>query len=79
MDRAFNDIPVVAWVDFQGRGREQLHEPVACTIRYFHANAALILRRSLEAMDQLLGAQLLLDTDDQHQVFAFKERQDGDN
>ncbi|MCB1857710.1 MAG: hypothetical protein KDI63_05535 [Gammaproteobacteria bacterium] len=57
VDRAFNDIPVVAWCDFQAAGRDNIHLPVRCMVRLFHAHGELIMTRVLEAMELLLGEQ----------------------
>ena len=59
VDRAFNDVPVAAWTDFQVQHRNSLHEPIDCQIRLFHANANLILEQTLEVMMELLREQLL--------------------
>lgn len=58
VDRAFNDVPVVAWTAFDNKARQGLHQPMPCRIRLFHAHGGMILRRVLEAMDQQLLAQL---------------------
>ena len=74
VDRAFNDMPVVAWADFDVHHRSGLHEPVPCRIRLFHANGGMILRRALEAMD----AQLLEQLDSRsatHKVLNFPTRE----
>ena len=55
VDRAFNDLPVVAWTDFRSADREGLHAPVPCRLRLFNAFAGVILKRTLEAMDLVLG------------------------
>lgn len=58
VDRAFNDVPVAAWTNFDTQRRSALHAPVHCQIRLFHAHAGVILKRVLEAMELLLGEQL---------------------
>ena len=58
VDRALHDYPIVAWTEFEVEGRETLHEPIQCKIRYFHANATLITSRTLEAMEMLLSEEL---------------------
>ncbi len=58
VDRAFNDIPIAAWTNFDTERRSALHAPVHCQIRLYHANAGIILKRVLEAMELLLGEQL---------------------
>ena len=56
IDRALNDIPVVAWTDFEHR--TTIHEPIACTLRYYHAHADLIIETALAALDKLLIERL---------------------
>jgi hypothetical protein len=58
VDRVLNDVPVVAWTDFQAEHRENLHEPVKCRVRYYHAHAGMILERTLKSMETLLGDEL---------------------
>lgn len=58
VDRVLNDIPIAAWTNFQSTQRVGLHEPVNCTLRLYHANARMILSRTLEAMELLLGEEL---------------------
>lgn len=58
VDRALNDIPVVAWSDFNTEHRSSLHTPVPCRIRLYHANAGILLKRVLEAMELILGERV---------------------
>lgn len=58
VDRVLNDVPVVAWMDFQAEHRENLHEPIKCHIRYWHAAATMIKSRTLEEMDSFLTEEL---------------------
>ncbi len=58
VDRAFNDVPVVAWTNFQPQQRSGLHEAVPCELRYFHGHAAIIRTRVLALMDDFLEQQL---------------------
>jgi hypothetical protein len=58
VDRALHDYPIVAWTEFEIKGRENVHEPIKCKIRYFHANATMIKARTLEAMEMLLSEEL---------------------
>lgn len=57
VDASFNDLPVLAWSDFQDAGRA-LHEPVACTVTQFHFAASAIRNRALEAMAETLARLL---------------------
>ena len=58
VDRSLNDIPVVAWIDFDVSHRETLHEPVACERRTYHTHALLIVNKVIEAMHLILGERL---------------------
>ena len=71
VDRAFNDLPVVAWADFETRGRNALHQPIPCRVRLFHATGGIIMKRTLEAMEMLLG-ELEADGTDIGNVLKFK-------
>ena len=57
VDRSLNDIPVMAWLDFETKDRG-LHEPLNCTLNLYHAHANIIHQRVIEAMTLLLGEQL---------------------
>lgn len=57
VDRSLNDLPVVAWTDFNVT-RGSLHKPVPCKVRYFHAYAAAVMRRSLDALENHLNERL---------------------
>lgn len=54
VDRTLNDLPVLAWTDFETRGRAALHTPVRCRLRFYHAHASLIIRTILEDLDAQL-------------------------
>jgi len=55
VDRVLNDVPIAAWTDFRSSPRDNIHQPIQCTQKLYHAHAHLILDRSLEAMELLLG------------------------
>ena len=57
VDRSLNDIPVMAWLDFETKNRG-LHEPIKCKLNIYHAHATIIHPRVIEAMTLLLGEQL---------------------
>lgn len=61
VDRVLNDIPVLAWTEFETEHRESLHEPVQCKVLFFHYAASIIMNRTLQAMDMMLGEELLAD------------------
>jgi hypothetical protein len=56
VDRNLNDIPVVAWTDFQSR--DSLHQPVHCTLRIYHLHADVIIEQAQEKLDEILEARL---------------------
>lgn len=58
IDRSLNDIPVLAWVDFQTLHRQNLHEPVTCERRTYHTHALIIIDKVIEAMHLILGERL---------------------
>lgn len=58
VDTVLNDVPVVAWTGFETKGRTTIHEPIKCEIRFFHYAASMILNRTLEAMELMLGEML---------------------
>ena len=58
VDRVLNDMPVVAWTEFQTEGRDNLHEPIICEIRIYHFAARIILNTTLNAMENILRQSL---------------------
>jgi len=59
VDRVLNDVPVAAWVDFETVQRNNLHKPIKCKQQLYHSHAHMILQHTIEAMELLLGEQLL--------------------
>ena len=58
VDQVLNDVPIIAWTAFEVQHRENLHEPIKCELRTWHAAAAMVRDRTLEAMEILLGEAL---------------------
>ncbi len=52
------DMPVLAWLDFQDAGRDNLHMPVDCTINYYHYLADRIRGKVLTLMTEALEDRL---------------------
>jgi hypothetical protein len=73
VDRVFNDIPIAAWTNFDVERRAALHTPVHCQLRLYHANAGIIIKRVLEAMELLLGERLN-ELESSHQVIDFPNK-----
>ncbi len=57
-DTRRNDLPILAWIEFEDRERSALHLPVRCKLNYYHFAASRYRARSLEVMKQEL--ELLL-------------------
>jgi len=53
-----NDLPVIAWVDFDFHGRAALHEPVACKLNYYHYAASRLHGGVLQALERELQQRL---------------------
>lgn len=53
-----NDLPVLAWVEFEDRGRDTLHAPVKCTLNYYHYAASKIRADVLNLMGEILERRL---------------------
>jgi hypothetical protein len=76
VDRVLNDVPIVAWTDFEVKHRDNLHEPILCKIKHYHANAIMIMNRTLEAMELLLGEQLAdMLPDEKSDVIPFNKNE----
>ncbi len=58
IDQRQYDMPVLAWIGFQSEGRDALHEPVACTLNYYHFMASQLRGKVLELMKQDLEQRL---------------------
>jgi len=76
VDRVLNDMPIVAWTDFQTEGRDNLHEAIACEIRLYHFAARMILNTTLDAMEVILGQYMAeRDNDKVITLLPFKKDQ----
>lgn len=75
VDRRLNDFPVAAWTCFDASHRDNLHEGIDCELRFYHQNAELVLERTLEAMEMILGEQLNQQLDVPHGDKVLKFRQ----
>jgi hypothetical protein len=59
VDSAFNDQPIMAWLDFDTSSHNQaLHKPVPCQLCLFHMHAGLIMGSALDSLDQFLAEKL---------------------
>ena len=74
VDRVLSDVPVVAWTDFQREGRDNLHQPITCEVRLYHFAARMILKTTLDTMEDILGQSLAeQDKDKPEKVLPFKK------
>lgn len=53
-----NDLPILAWVEFEDSRRSALHTPVPCKLNYYHFAASRYRARALEAMTEELERRL---------------------
>ncbi len=60
VDKSLNDIPVMAWVDFNVTGRNNLHEDIPCILKIYHSHGGKLIKKVMEAMTLLIGEQLEL-------------------
>lgn len=58
-----NDMPVLAWVEFEDQGRDALHVPVKCKLNHYHFAASKVRAHSLELMEEELEHKLINKTD----------------
>lgn len=67
VDRTLDDLPVIAWKDFDVAGRAGLDQPIPCTMLYFHAHGDVIVDKVLDfiasKLDRLIHADLDVDAD----------------
>ncbi len=64
VDRSLNDIPVMAWNDFNDHPRTSLHENILCQKRIYHTHAHMIHDKAIEALQLVLGEKLNEDQND---------------
>lgn len=49
-----NDVPMLAWRDFDLKGRGGLHEPVDCRLYFYHIQGGSIMGTALKALSECL-------------------------
>lgn len=59
-----NDLPLLAWVEFEDQGRDTLHTPVPCKLNYYHYAASKYRGRVLQLMGVALERRLHEDDKD---------------
>jgi len=58
VDERQNDLPILAWIEFEDQGRDALHLPVKCKLNYYHYAASKVRAHSLELMQDELEKRL---------------------
>ena len=58
VDASLNDMPMVAWLNFDVKGRDNLFQSIRCTQNYYHFMAGTIARNALAHIDDQLTCQL---------------------
>jgi len=58
VDEKQNDIPILAWVEFNDQGRDALHLPIECKLNHYHMAASKVRAHSLELMQEELEKYL---------------------
>jgi hypothetical protein len=53
-----NDLPIFAWTDFEYNARNNLFEPIACRLRFYHNHADLICGTVLDLINRNLDTRL---------------------
>jgi len=62
VDRTRDDLPLLAWGDFQTKGRVTLHTSVRCTLHIYHFHAGLLIGLTLPILDRILQERLAYQT-----------------
>ncbi len=58
VDNSLNDIPIMAWLDFQVGHRSALHTPIPCKFYTYHCHAEAICPQLLETVTDELARRL---------------------
>ncbi len=58
VDEVQYDMPVLAWVEFQDSGRDNLHKPILCTLNFYHYLASRLRDKVLARMEEALEQRL---------------------
>jgi hypothetical protein len=58
VDNSLNDIPIMAWLDFQVGHRNALHTPIPCKFYTYHCHAEAIRPQVLETIADELSSRI---------------------
>ena len=75
VDRDLNEIPILAWTEFQVEDRSSIHEPVSCSLKLYHAHAQIILSQVQEYMSRELENRIaeLKSADEAEKIIPIKK------
>ena len=59
-DGCMNNMPVLAWTEFETSGRSDLNAPVECELRLYHYHAGMVMGEVLKVLGKSL--QVMLDS-----------------
>ena len=58
VDAGLNDVPVLAWTEFECEHRDNLHEPIKCKLYMYHAHADIIIDAVMDKIHKELDVRL---------------------
>ena len=58
LETSLNDLPVLAWTEFEVENREALHEPVRCKLCLYNIHADLITETALKTIYEIVRDRL---------------------
>lgn len=57
-DRNMNQLPILAWTDFNPGARDGLAQPVPCRLLFYHPYANVVIRTVVDDIAKILSARL---------------------
>lgn len=60
VDRSLNDLPIIAWTEFDITQRSSLHLPISCKMAYYHFQSAQVAEGALTFTKTALKRKLAL-------------------
>lgn len=58
IENSLNDLPVLAWTDFEVQNRNALNEPVRCKLYLYNIHAELITETALKSIYEIINDRL---------------------
>jgi hypothetical protein len=72
VDECQNDLPILAWTNFQTAQRTALDAPMECELRLYHMHAGLVMGTALEALAEAVARQNTLHSAERYSVSRIK-------